>query len=452
MEGRSVYAKIFFGTRAARDEERDAAGAAALINAGIPTPQLLFKGRIPIPQARVLLYAAITDSANAEQLLERAESPQMRCELAERLSACVALHHRHGLMQCDMYLKNFLVSGGTLYTLDGDGIRKLPRLYKDWAAIDNLAVMLSKFDADDDVWIEKAYAAYCAAMGKVEVQSELRMLTRRIARNRRLAVKRYADRKIFRNCTDVVVEQKFRYFFAIARQAAHPELLSRMKQAQTWFEHSSVRFLKQGHTCTVASEHLDGRDVVIKRYNIKGVLHAIERAWRPSRAAHSWAAAHRLRMYGIATPVPLALLEWRWGPLRGGAYFVAEEVRAPDALTFFSDPMVSEADKALAAERIGGLLAKLQRLGLVHGDLKANNVLILPGSRPMLIDLDALNEPSWAWLAKRGHVRDLRRWMRNWEGNPILEPLMREALIRNYRNESMLFQAGIVSRIQSEMK
>lgn len=445
-EGQAIYAKVFFGNRALRDAARDATGALALAAAGIDTPPLLWRGELPVQGATVLIYAAIADSRNAEELLTQTEPPDARSKLMERLAACVAEHHAQGLMQQDMYLKNFLVAGETIYTLDGDGIRPLPKLFRRQAALNNLAVMLSKFDAEDDDHIPQAYEVYRRVLGKNDSHSDVRALLQQISKQRRLAVRRYADSKVFRNCSDVAVEHTFGHFYAIVRQPAQPELLARLRQPEGWLDRSGLRFLKRGNTCTVAAEHLDGRDVVIKRYNIKSWLHGLQRAWRPSRAAWSWSAAHRLRMYGIATPAPLALFEWRRGPLRAGAFFIAEEVRAPDARQYFGDPEVSQRDKGVAAERIAQLLAKLHRLGIVHGDLKANNIKIMPGFQPMLLDLDALKEPGCAWWVERGHSRDLRRWMRNWQGNPSVETLMREALTRIYRDEAVLLKAGIVPR------
>ena len=43
--------------------------------------------------ATVLIYAAIADSRNAEELLTQTEPPDARSKLMERLAACVAEHH-----------------------------------------------------------------------------------------------------------------------------------------------------------------------------------------------------------------------------------------------------------------------------------------------------------------------------------------------------------------------
>jgi hypothetical protein len=83
---------------------------------------------------------------------------------------------------------------------------------------------------------------------------------------------------------------------------------------------------KTGGAASVAKVEVDGRTLVIKRYNIKGFAHWLKRFWRPSRAWHSWREGNRLAFLGIATPKPLALLETRFLWLRSRAYLVTEHL------------------------------------------------------------------------------------------------------------------------------
>ena len=41
-----------------------------------------------------------------------------------------------------------------------------------------------------------------------------------------------------------------------------------------------TRYLKQGNTCTLWLTRVDGRQLVVKRYNIKGLVHRFGRAFR----------------------------------------------------------------------------------------------------------------------------------------------------------------------------
>ncbi|MBW1746795.1 MAG: hypothetical protein JRJ25_11240 [Deltaproteobacteria bacterium] len=78
----------------------------------------------------------------------------------------------------------------------------------------------------------------------------------------------------------------------------------------------SSRLLKEGNSSTVALAEVNGKLLVIKRYNIKNFIHALKRYLRNTRAWTSWRNAHRLELLGIPTPKPIAFLERRWGPFR----------------------------------------------------------------------------------------------------------------------------------------
>lgn len=441
-QGHPVYAKLFYGRKAVRDASRDAGGVRALMAAAIPTPPLLYEGVDAAGEWRVLVYQAMTSAVNAEEaLLALAQDAAARERLARRLVAAVAAHHQAGLVQRDMYLKNFLVTEAEVLTLDGDGIRPLPAMFGRAAALANLAWLLSKFDVDDDTWLPGLYALYAEKRGWRNDADGLSRLHKLTATRRRRAVSRYADAKIFRSCSDVAVQQDFRRYRAIARRHDSPALRALLDDVEGHFTGGQARFLKRGNTCTVAAVQLDGRETVVKRYNIKGFWHGMSRAWRSSRAAASWANAHRLKMYGIATAEPLALQERRWGWLRREAYFVAEWVEAPDALQFFADPAIPRERKREAAMRVARLMDKLRRLGLTHGDMKATNLKILPDGTPVLLDLDAMHEPRWR--LRRGLVKDVRRLLDNWREAPQTKALLQEAFRHVYGDAALLQGAGI---------
>jgi hypothetical protein len=107
---------------------------------------------------------------------------------------------------------------------------------------------------------------------------------------------------------------------------------------------SSGEVFKDGGTTTVARIVVKGRALLIKRYNLKNLRHALGRLWRPSRAWHSWREAHRLQFFDIPTPRPLALIEERCGPLRRRAWLICEYCPGPNLLRHLS------ADSAPPAE------------------------------------------------------------------------------------------------------
>ena len=158
----NVYAKIFVGKNADLYANRDAAGVRILTQAGISTPRLLNVGLVNALNAHTLLFEAIPNAQNAELSYQQSSDTQ-RLELALHLVNVLAQHHEANILQTDLYLKNFLVAGDDIYTLDGDGIRQY-RFLSRRRALRNLAVLISKFDVlEVEQWLPKLLAIYAKA-------------------------------------------------------------------------------------------------------------------------------------------------------------------------------------------------------------------------------------------------------------------------------------------------
>jgi tRNA A-37 threonylcarbamoyl transferase component Bud32 len=438
--GRDVYAKLFQGRHAARHARRDAEGAALLTAAGIATPALLHAGKAVDGSCEVLIFAEIDSSRDAEALWP-ALSPDQRKTLAVALVREVARHHRAGLLQSDLYLKNFLLQGETIYSLDGDGIRRLPRLCAARAAWRNLALLLSKFDVLElDGWLPELMSAYVSERGGQAMP--LGKLSRLVEAERHRVVDGYADRKVFRNCTDVAVVHTWRTYSARMRDAELGAGALEPRTLDAAIDGDMSGRLKSGHTCTVVRATIAGRDVVVKRYNIKGWLHGFGRLLRRSRASVSWANAHRLHMHGIATARPVALVERRFGPCRSRAYFLAEHLEAPDVADWMRDKAIESIRKRQLADKLAELMYKLRLLQIAHGDMKATNIHVA-GDAPVLIDLDSLRHYAGRRRFERQHVKDLERLVRNWADRPHIQRMLIEALQQRYGNDPLLKRAGI---------
>ena len=435
-----VYAKCFIGKQAARYATRDKRGSGWLAQAGIHTPALLLESALASQQARILIYAAV-DADNAEQAWQ-ALTPEPRLELALRLVAEVARHHRAGLLQTDLYLKNFLVDAQAVYTLDGDGIRRLRLLGRQCQRLDNLARLISKFDVDQVAAWLPALLAHYAHHARVALPGLLAM-QQRITRHWQAEMQQYAD-KVQRTCTDVCTNKSAARYIAVNRRFDSAGLQRALQDPDRFLDAPDVRRLKSGNTCTVAAMEIDQRKLVIKRYNIKSFWHGLGRAWRPSRAVVSWANAFRLQLKGIATPTPVAVLERRHWGLRREAYLLTEFLAARDAVAFFADPSVPEDRRRLVAQRVATMFYQLYCLQLEHGDFKATNLLI-HDHEPVLIDLDSMQQHACQRRFRRRHVRDLKRFLKNWQSDTATQQLLISALKTVYTDARVLQQAGIAN-------
>jgi tRNA A-37 threonylcarbamoyl transferase component Bud32 len=413
-QNRTVFAKLFFGQRASEYAQRDQQGIAALQAAHIQAPSILSFTRAQAVNAYVLVFEAIEPSQNAEVFYAQA-SPNARANLMRQLITIVAKQHQAGLLQTDMYLKNFLVRSSTIYSIDGDGIRKVANLSRR-KALHNLSVLLSKVDVIElEQHLTEWLDWYAKEQGWLAPPS-FKMMQKRIQHARWKATTRYAEHKVFRQCTDVQVKQNARQFLAIAQSFSNLSTEMTADALDTSINHATL--LKDGNTCTVSLVAFAEQAVVIKRYNIKGLGHRLSRMWRPSRAAISWANAHRLQLLDVPTPRPVALLEARYMGLRGKAYFISEYLDAPDLAESFRR-LTDKAQRAALIKAVVQLCYRLQLLQISHGDFKATNIKVLAG-QPVLIDLDSMQQHRCAYFANRGHVKDLQRLMQNWKDDTSL--------------------------------
>jgi len=445
---REVYCKLFLGHDAEKYAGRDFDGVTALQQAGIATPALLYAGSTAIDaqhqEVRVLVFEALADSRDADEVLKSSHQQQkwlLMCDLV----IAVAEHHAAGLMQVDLYPKNFLVHQERIYTIDGDGIRQLPRMRRTKRAAQNLAILLSKFDVVD---IEgrvpellDVYRQRC----KLGDHFDADVLAKAAAKQLKKVVGSYVQKKVFRQCTDVSVWRNFSTYLAISRQFDESKIAKALATPDELFESHRSISLKQGNTCTVALAEIAASQVVIKRYNIKSFWHGVSRAFRTSRAAISWSNAFRLNMYGIATPKPIALLEQRLGPMRRQAYLLTEYLQAPDVDAYFANTEIAHGEQEKTARYIVEMFYRMKLLKITHGDLKASNIKVSNGL-PLLIDLDSLREHDCSWRFNRLHVRDLRRFMRNWPPQSTVSSLLAVAFNEVYQDSTLLKKAGILTK------
>ncbi|SDK39793.1 Lipopolysaccharide kinase (Kdo/WaaP) family protein [Methylophilus rhizosphaerae] len=434
-QGQAVFAKIFLGQQAEKYATRDARGARWLQQGALTTPALLWQGVTQDGRAQVLIYAAVTNAQNAEELYQSADVAA-RLVLVERLVIALAQQHQAGLVQTDLHLKNFLMADEAVWTIDGDGIRK--KTLSTQAAYQQLATLISKLSVlDQQAWIDRLLTVYQQQRQWHDDMRPAQVLAWAMRDNAN-AVREYVERKIFRNCTDVVWQQT--PLFVLARHAAAmlpaltPEALESAMQAGN--------ILKDGNSSTVVQTPLAQQEVVIKRYNIKHIAHALSRAWRPSRAAASWSNAHRLQYYGFLTPQPLAMLEQRRYGLRGKAYFISAYSGLPDAVAFFRT-VNNEVLRQEALRQLALTCYQFYLLHIVHGDLKATNLQVDPRGKIIVMDLDSMRQYRCAKRALRAHVADIRRLLQNWKDDTSLYNALVNSFQAVYADATPLKLAGI---------
>jgi tRNA A-37 threonylcarbamoyl transferase component Bud32 len=393
-KGRKVFAKLFIAARGSeRHWQREYRGAATLARHGLPTPALLASGFLA-GGGHYVLYEHLDDARNPDSGL---------LEELERVFALVGRMHARGLVQEDAHLGNFLLKNGWLYVIDGDAVRESASP-ADYTA--NLALLFAQLQPQAEADMRAALLqAYCSSNPGVAIDEA--QLTAASARAREVRLADYLDKSL-RDCSLFKSANRVDRFFSIVRSET-ALLAPLIHDPDAWLEKGVS--LKRGRTATLARVDVAGRQLVIKRYNIKGTVHALSRSWRPSRAWHSWLEGHRLGFLGIATPRPLAMIEQRAGPLRGKAWLITEYSDGESLAARFRDP--DTVPPAADLDAIGKLLRQLFAARISHGDLKATNLLWCSGE-PQLIDLDAMRQHAGDASFRRAWHKDSARFLDNW--------------------------------------
>ena len=426
-----VFAKLFFGKTAARYASRDKTGVEALSQALINTPNLIGEMDIISFQGIALIFRAIEPAKNAEEIYQTSNQV-LRYTLMQQLVQTIGKHHDANLLQTDLHFKNFLMQQDNIYTLDGDGISALSWLFKKREMKHNLATLFSKMDVLEDRWIYTLYERYCSCIKLPYLLSDAKSIYKLTQKIRAKSSKQYADKKVFRNCTDVQVSQNFNEFKAFSSDFNAENLTEdQMDLALSSIENS----LKSGNTCTVGKALVENQLVVIKRYNIKNFWHGFKLSISTSRAAKSWANAHRLTLLNIPTAKPLALIEKRFGWFNKRAFYLSQYIDAPDIDIFFAQN-IDTSIKEKTAIATAQLFYKLYLLSISHGDCKASNIKVVD-YKPVLIDLDSMqshcvNGFFCNWWFKKKHVKDLIRLMQNWAKDAETSAIICRSFVQIY--------------------
>ena len=425
--GCPVLAKLLVGNKAARHFQRERDGALLLAEQGLNTPQLLANG-LRDGEGGWLLFEYLQGVESLWEAWRAVEhqpllSADQQAVLAEALVS-IAQMHLKGVWQADLHLDNLLRHNGQLFVIDGGGVqvetagKPLSRA----KVLENLGVFFAQLPAELTPFIEELLVHYLLANG--EHALPLEALLKEVEKVRQWRLRDYL-KKIARDCS-LFAAKVGAFGLQVVRRDKQAELQPLLSNLDQLTEQGHI--YKTGGAATVAQVQLQGRPLVVKRYNVKSLAHWLKRFWRPSRAWHSWVEGNRLQLLGIATPQPLAVLERRWCWLRGRAYLITEYCGGQDIIARFQafhDGSPPESD-LLALDR---LFAALLRERISHGDFKGHNLFwderLACWS---LIDLDAMQQHRSARSFARAYARDRARFLRNWPADSALHQLLNQRL------------------------
>lgn len=426
-----VVGKVYLDPRRGRRHfKREVRGLACLEKARIPTVPVLFAGMLADGQTPIFLTQRVGDALNLGECIASEEpAGDDALRLLKRVVTTIAQMHGAGISQRDIHPGNFLLRNDDVMVIDGADIQKhLKTPLPERPSIANLALFLAQFYPGREAILTELITHY----------GHCREWPMTPERQKRVqdAIRQWSDwrekkflRKTLRSCTAFIAEKTwYRRKICDRTWQAH-NLWPFLPDIDAAITNGSV--LKAGNTATVVRITSGNQPLVVKRYNIKNPWHALRRAMRPTRAMISWRNSNRLRFMGVPTPEPLAVVENRWGPLRGRAYFITAYL-AGEPIDSVVDKNKTEPDNlAFCADLILQLLIRLHRLRLSHSDLKASNLLLCEGQLYVL-DLDGMQKHYSYRRFQRAFQRDVKRLLQNWRNDAsfhsMLETRIRKGL------------------------
>lgn len=160
-------------------------------------------------------------------------------------------------------------------------------------------------------------------------------------------------------------------------------------------------------------------DLAVKLCRWRGLRGALSDRLRGSRAARALAGAARLPAE-VPSPEPLASAERRCAGLVLESYLVTRFLPDATPLPAALPGLAATPRRRRAVVRaVGDLVGALHAAGIDHADFKHSNLLVGPGERVSLVDLDSLlpgRRPSWRRRVRalgqlEAYATDLYPWL-----------------------------------------
>ncbi len=409
--GQRVLLKLFMGANCQREAQADAVGVKALMNAGIATPPLLQELAVAGKNYPVLLFEFIEQAVSFRQRWQRVDSAQQE-QMLRQVVEMMAVQHEAGLYQRDFHLNNFIFDAqGRLFAIDGGDYVVQQQALGRRLSVQNLGLLFGHLAHHVLPRHAHLLDGYQQLRGWTEAGFRRRVERAATAFRHRRATR--ISRKAFRNCSEFLVRRQEKLRICQRRDFSSAALDAWLQTTHLEPQNTDT-LLKRGNSQTVWKTAIDGRELVVKRYNLKNRLHAWRRAFSRSRASRSWENAHRLRAYHIATPEPLAMIEERRGWRRRRAWLLTAVAPGQGA---------NRQITALHQQQIAALAQTVKSFadnGIAHGDMKATNFIVDDAGGVQVIDLDSMSRPRLPWRIKKAIRTDQQRFLQNWS-DPALK-------------------------------
>lgn len=399
-----VIVKIFLKKIFAfRHLKREWQGLKILQKRQLNSPKPLFFGETA-DGSWAIVTEKIVNSSTALDIFNSAENNQDKLKLLILVCRELANQNGKGVLQKDLHLGNFILAGDEVYALDPARMEFFHRPLCKSKSTSQLA-LLSCFLPDDYVRsFERLCREYFDARQWQFDETQKVLVLKSRDRHRKKQIKKGLKKYI--RTSKRTLSVKSGQFFAIFDRGfiEHIRPIDFIEQIDSLMD--AGRILKKGRTSYLSRLMWNGKDVVVKRYNHKGLIHSLRHTIKGSRARRNWLFSHRLAMLEIPTPRPLAFIEQRKGQIIWQSYIVTEYIEGQKLYDFLKNSRPEQQEQLQINGKLKNLMSKLAKYRITHGDLKHTNILITE-DKVVLTDLDSMRYHKVGWFYKACRARDM---------------------------------------------
>ena len=400
FENQNVIIKVFLSRfHGRRHFQREMNGYEYLKLRDISTAEIVTHGRNSDGKW-VLVLKKIDNAQDVHSLLAESNDNEHQKILIGKMLTLLAKMHRAGVLQQDLHSGNFLWDGNNVYALDPAQMQ----YYLGFAnrigrqkSLEQLALIATAFMNYNYDEKKELFNTYFEKRGWQLDKSVLEQIEILCHKARQGQIKRFL-KKSLRTCTDFIREKYGLWQGVFNRQLFgnlnRDEFMASLDDAM-----EDGEILKRGNTCFVSRIQAAGKDIVVKRYNYKGLWHSLRHTFKGSRAKKCWLFGHRLRWLSVPVAEPLAYIELRYCGIIRQSYILNKYIDGQSVLDYVNQPDLDKEARQEARGKTYALLDQIAEHKITHGDLKASNILICD-DQPVLIDLDSMKRHRCRWLLK----------------------------------------------------
>ena len=404
---KNVIAKVFSHKISARRHlKREWQGLKRLASHGLSAPAPLFYGQTEDGQWAIVVQK-IADSSTILDMFLKTLDPDKKLNLLVSICKEMAKQHTKGILQKDLHLGNFLLGNDKIFALDAGQMCFLRRETDRKSSISQLAMLAFYLPTGNKQLTEKLCEEYFKARNWRYGKADQILFQKQLALHKRKMLRKGLKKSM--RTSRRHLRLKTNGYFAMfdktfCQQTSPLDFITKIDKLM-----DEGQILKNGNTCYVSHLIWNGKDVIVKRYNHKGIIHSLRHTIKKSRARRGWLHGHRLLMLDIATPKPLAYIEQHKKKLIWKSYLVTEYIEGQKLYDFRQTSNINKEQHEIIDNQIKEMLDEMDKNHITHGDLKHSNILITDKG-PVLIDLDGMKVHKWSWRYKSSRTKDLQRF------------------------------------------